>query len=64
MLQNEEMESSDESEDGDEPAVEVKYDHTLRPLGIEEDLYQICSDAFLLPRLEECRNPDLNTISH
>jgi DNA mismatch repair ATPase MutS len=37
---------------------------SLRPLGISETLYAESSDATLLKLLDDCRHPDLNTISH
>lgn len=42
----------------------VKYEETSRPLGVSESLYQDSSDALLLEKMDDCRNPDLNTISH
>ena len=34
-----------------------------RPLNVSESLYQVDSDALLLQKQEDCRHPDLNTIS-
>lgn len=34
-----------------------------RPLGVDESLYSSTSDASLLSLLQDCRNPELNSIS-
>ena len=42
----------------------VELEENARPLGVLETFYQESSDALLLEKMTDCRNPDLNTIDH
>jgi len=37
---------------------------SLRPMGICDSLYKNDSDAKIMAKLEDCHNPDLNSISN